>query len=209
MKHSAFTSVVLASLLLAACDQSVINTLTDDGASSSSVEAFDESSSAAISSARSVAPTTQTSSSAATKSSSSSSRTVVSSAKSSSAPKTSSSSSKPLAAASASSSVSVVAKGAYLAYADGVIGNGQKSVLFFHASWCPSCKKANTFLESYYAGNDVPLTVYKVDYDSNKELRSRYGVTYQHTFVVIDGEGKAIKTVLGPTNAQLEVLLKS
>jgi hypothetical protein len=30
------------------------------------------------------------------------------------------------------------------------------------------------------------VTVLKIDYDSNTQLKQKYGVTYQHTFVQID-----------------------
>jgi hypothetical protein len=32
----------------------------------------------------------------------------------------------------------------------------------------------------------------KTDYDSNNELKKKYGVTYQHTFVQIDSNGNMI-----------------
>lgn len=99
------------------------------------------------------------------------------------------------------------APAAYADYRAGLIGNGQSSVLFFHASWCPICKRAEASLQDLYGSTPPALTTYKVDYDSNVELRQRYGVTYQHTFVLIDGEGNAIKTLQSPTDAQLKALL--
>ncbi len=73
----------------------------------------------------------------------------------------------------------------------------QGSVLFFHASWCPSCKALDTELSS--KESDIPegLNVYKVDYDSNQSLRQKYGVTSQHTLVKVDGEGQLIKKEVG------------
>jgi thiol-disulfide isomerase/thioredoxin len=101
-------------------------------------------------------------------------------------------------------------KGAYVAYKDGIIGNGEIAVLFFHAAWCPICKRVDgEIIDWYAAGGDGFLNVYKVDYDSSIDLRQRYGVTYQHTFVKIDGQGNVIEQVQGPTDAQLMVLLKS
>ena len=65
---------------------------------------------------------------------------------------------------------------------------GNKVVLFFHAPWCPFCKAANT--EFMSRANEIPsgVTVLKTDYDSNSELKQKYGVTYQHTFVQIDND---------------------
>ena len=64
-------------------------------------------------------------------------------------------------------------------------------VLFFSASWCPTCQEATEQL----TGAEFPdgLTVVSVDHDSNEALRDKYGVTTQHTFVVIDSEGRETK----------------
>ena len=35
--------------------------------------------------------------------------------------------------------------------------------------------------------------LFKTDYDSEKELKKQYGITYQHTFVYVDKDGKQIK----------------
>lgn len=93
--------------------------------------------------------------------------------------------------------------GAYLEYRDGVIGNGQRSVLYFNAAWCPVCRSQDGELTRWYASQEFPLTTYKVDYDDNVALRTRYGVTYQHTFVLIDEQGNAIRTKQGPNDAEL------
>jgi hypothetical protein len=36
--------------------------------------------------------------------------------------------------------------------------------------------------------------VFKTDYDTQKELKTKYKITYQHTFVLVDEAGDAIKT---------------
>lgn len=66
-------------------------------------------------------------------------------------------------------------------------------VLFFHATWCPSCKATDADVTAHL--KDIPgnLTILKVDYDSNPELKKKYGVTYQHTFVQVDASGNVIK----------------
>lgn len=99
------------------------------------------------------------------------------------------------------------ATGQYAVYQEGVIGNGQTSVLFFHAPWCPVCREEDKKLLSWYTNQGFPLSVYKVDYDSSLELRKRYGVTYQHTFVKIDGKGNAITKLQGPTDSELQALI--
>jgi thiol-disulfide isomerase/thioredoxin len=83
---------------------------------------------------------------------------------------------------------STEASGQYVDYTDEALVNadGQR-VLFFHAPWCPQCRA----IESDINSNGVPsgFTILKVDYDTNQELRKKYGVTLQTTFVKVDKEG--------------------
>ncbi len=67
---------------------------------------------------------------------------------------------------------------------------GADVVLFFNASWCPTCQEATGNLSgaAYPAG----LVVVSVDYDAATDLRQRYGVTTQHTFVQIDADGAEV-----------------
>ena len=67
---------------------------------------------------------------------------------------------------------------------------GTKVVYFFHAPWCPDCRATDAALTS--SGVPEGLTVVKVDFDTATELRQKYGVTQQHTFVQVDPEGAAI-----------------
>jgi thiol-disulfide isomerase/thioredoxin len=75
------------------------------------------------------------------------------------------------------------------AYADGDV------VLFFHAPWCHECRGT----EESIAADGVPdgLTVVKVDFDSRTDLRQRYGVTVQHTFVQVDPSGEKVAAWTG------------
>ena len=68
-------------------------------------------------------------------------------------------------------------------------------VFFFHAPWCPDCRATDASLTT----DGVPdgLTVVKVDYDTETELRQKYGITQQHTFVLVDPEGMQQKTWTG------------
>jgi len=70
--------------------------------------------------------------------------------------------------------------------------NGGKAVLFFWAAWCPNCKTANAELLANI--NKIPnnVTVLKTNYDNEKSLKTKYGVTYQHTFVQVDAQGNQI-----------------
>lgn len=72
-----------------------------------------------------------------------------------------------------------------------------KTVLFFNASWCPSCKEADDQFKSEEKEIPKDVTVVSVDYDQNASLRQKYGVTIQDTFVQIDKDGKQLKKWAG------------
>ncbi len=73
-----------------------------------------------------------------------------------------------------------------------VTHQGKVRVLFFHAAWCPSCRSADAGFKQ--APNDIPeqIVVFKVDYDKERELKKKYAIAYQHTFVQVDADGEAV-----------------
>lgn len=93
-----------------------------------------------------------------------------------------------------------MAKGSYVDYDSAKLANADKGkvILFFHAPWCPVCREA----DKNFAGSPAPdgLTLLKVDYDSSGDLKKKYGVTYQHTYVQVDSGGKLLKKWSGSTS---------
>lgn len=93
------------------------------------------------------------------------------------------------------------ATGNYVDYSEGKVAatNGNK-VLFFHASWCPTCKS----LDQNIRAGVVPsgLTIFKVNYDTERDLAKKYGVTYQHTLVQVDSDGNLITKWAGSYTIQ-------
>ncbi len=73
-----------------------------------------------------------------------------------------------------------------------------RRVLFFYASWCPTCIPADADLEANASKIPSDVTVIRVNYNDpetdmeEKELAKKYGVTYQHTFVQIDSQGNEV-----------------
>lgn len=100
-----------------------------------------------------------------------------------------------------------VSPGAYVPYSSGLAASAAqtgKAVLFFRASWCPTCKALDSDIRARLAEIPEGLTILDVDYDRETELKQRYGVTYQHTFVQIDAQGSAVHKWSGsPTLAAL------
>jgi thiol-disulfide isomerase/thioredoxin len=70
-------------------------------------------------------------------------------------------------------------------------------VLFFHADWCPDCQETEKNLEADPSSIPADLTVVEVDYDTQSDLREKYGVTQQWTFVSVDDDGKKLKQFTG------------
>ena len=68
-----------------------------------------------------------------------------------------------------------------------------KVVLFFNATWCPDCRAINEALTSDPGKIPAKTTVVSVDYDQHADLRQRYGVTMQHTFVQINSSGDKVR----------------
>lgn len=79
-----------------------------------------------------------------------------------------------------------------------------KVILFFKAGWCPTCKGVDSDITSHL--NQIPknVNILVVDYDGSSDLKKKYGVTYQHTFVQVDSNGMMLKKWSGsPTLSEL------
>ncbi len=62
-------------------------------------------------------------------------------------------------------------------------------VYFFHASWCPICVSIDKDFKDGSAKIPANTVMIKTDFDSQTELRKKYGVTTQYTFVQVDSNG--------------------
>jgi thiol-disulfide isomerase/thioredoxin len=74
-------------------------------------------------------------------------------------------------------------------------------VLFFAADWCPTCQTTKKNLEADPAAIPAGLAVVRVDYDNSDELKQKYGVTTQHTFVQVDADGNEVAKWTGSLTA--------
>ncbi len=83
-----------------------------------------------------------------------------------------------------------------------------KTVLFFHASWCPTCKAAEEAFMTRSSEIPEDITILKVDYDTYTDLKKKYGITYQHTFVQIDTNGNEVAKWNGGDIEELKANLK-
>lgn len=67
--------------------------------------------------------------------------------------------------------------------------NDFKKVYFFHAGWCPICQAIDKEINSDISKLPAGVVFVKTDFDSSTDLRKKYGVTTQYTFVQVDGSG--------------------
>mgnify|MGYP001561626592 CR=1 FL=1 len=82
-------------------------------------------------------------------------------------------------------------------------------VLFFRASWCPTCRAIDADIKANLSKIPSSLAILDVDYDNSASLKQKYGVTYQHTFVQVDKDGNLIKKWSGsPTLTSLVAEVK-
>ncbi len=97
-------------------------------------------------------------------------------------------------------------KGVYAPYDESKLAMAATGdvILFFKASWCPSCRALDANIKANLDQIPAGLTILEVDYDSSTALRQKYGVTTQHTLVQVDASGTLIQKWSGtPTLAGL------
>jgi thioredoxin 1 len=88
----------------------------------------------------------------------------------------------------------MMASGSFESYSPEKLADAKGNiVLFFHASWCPSCRGLSSDIETNLGDIPLDLTILKVNYDTETTLKQKYGVTTQHTLVQVDSEGNLIK----------------
>ena len=94
----------------------------------------------------------------------------------------------------------MVGEGRYQVFSPDVLSSSASTrrVLFFYANWCPTCQPADRAFSQKSAAIPEDVTVIRVNYNdtetdqAEKDLAKQYGITYQHTFVQIDGEGNEV-----------------
>lgn len=74
---------------------------------------------------------------------------------------------------------------------------GMKRVLFFHATWCTNCKAADADITGNLGKIPADVVIFKTDYDKEVALKKQYGIVSQHSFVLVDDSGKALKKWAG------------
>lgn len=89
--------------------------------------------------------------------------------------------------------------GSYQAYGPEklALADSGNVVLFFRASWCPTCRGLDADIKANINSIPSDLTILDVNYDKSTTLKQKYGVTYQHTLVQVDSSGNQITKWMG------------
>lgn len=104
----------------------------------------------------------------------------------------------------------------YVKYSQQVLESSatKRRVLYFYASWCPTCIPANADFEKNVSMIPEDAVVIRVNYNDpdtdaeEKALATKYGITYQHTFVQIDSKGEVVTQWNGGSIKELLAKIK-
>ncbi len=80
---------------------------------------------------------------------------------------------------------------------DQILKDEGQALLFFYADWCPTCRSADKSIQKDHTLLPKGLTILKLNYDTETDLKRQYNVTAQHTFVHVNRQGKEISKWLG------------
>jgi len=94
----------------------------------------------------------------------------------------------------ATSALPSVSDSRYVDYSPAVYAEAiaKKRVLYFYATWCPTCSVANEDFTVNAARIPQDVVIFRTNYDSEVELKRKYAITYQHTFVQVDENGNEL-----------------
>jgi len=91
------------------------------------------------------------------------------------------------------------ANGSYQTYSPEALAasTATHNVLIFSATWCPSCRALDKHINENISDLPGDVALFTIDYDTNVALRQQYGVTSQHTMVLVEADGTEIKKWVG------------
>jgi thioredoxin 1 len=71
---------------------------------------------------------------------------------------------------------------------DEQVAAGKPTVVYLHATWCPTCKIQQPIVDRLSSDAEFKsLTVFEADYDKETALKKSLRITQQSTFVVFKG----------------------
>lgn len=106
------------------------------------------------------------------------------------------------AASTTQSSETVMTQTKYIDYSqkeyDLLLGK-KTFAIFFHAPWCPICTSMEKDILANIDSLPENAVILKADFDTEKALEEKFGVTSQSIIVMIDDKGTKVKTLVAPS----------
>jgi len=89
----------------------------------------------------------------------------------------------------------------YVDYSEANLENakikGQPMLFFAATRWCQTCSELEKEIIERQTEIPSDMIILKVDYDNDKAMNAKWGVTSQHTLIVLDESGTEIKRWVG------------
>jgi len=82
-------------------------------------------------------------------------------------------------------------------------------VLQFRADWCPTCRIQDKVLQTLKSEPGLDVTVFKVNFDTEKDLKRQFKVQAQSTMIILRGDRERGRLVGDTTEAGIRTALKS
>ena len=73
------------------------------------------------------------------------------------------------------------------------ISTGKKPVIFFHATWCPTCIWLEKDIKEKLSSIPTNVVILQADYDTSVSLKKTYNITSQSTLVLVGNDKKEIR----------------
>lgn len=87
---------------------------------------------------------------------------------------------------------------------------GKPVVIFVHAPWCPVCAKQGRTIDAELAKPAYKdLIIYRIDFDTQKDIWRGYGVTQQSTLIAYHGTRETARLAHDADPAKVSALLAS
>lgn len=86
---------------------------------------------------------------------------------------------------------------------------GKPLAVLFHADWCPTCRAQEKTLKEMQSESGLDLTVFVADYDTEKDLKRKFGVRAQSTLIALKGQTVTARVIGGTSAETLRAALKT